>query len=138
MLSFEDRLLQLERWERWCRKATTWQQFRVILPIALFLGTAAGLSARLTPCPTPDNVCEITTHQIKIQVGASLLLADFSVCPGTEQEGVPRSAGFYPMRERAESSAHPNFRATRLGHRFLGSTAIHFLLMRERPDTLDL
>lgn len=70
-MSFEDRLLQVERLERWCCKATAWQQLRVALPIGLFLGIGAGLTAGLAPYPTPDEACEIITGQMKIQPGGA-------------------------------------------------------------------
>ena len=98
MLSFEDRLLQLERLERWCSKAPTWQQYRVALPIGLFLGSVAGLVGGLAPYPTPDEVCEIIAYQMKIPVGASLLPADFSVCAETESDQATRSHVFYRAR----------------------------------------
>lgn len=93
MLSLEDRLPRLERLERWCCRATAWQQCRVALPIGLFLGSVAGLAAG-APYPTHNEVCEIVTYQMKIQVGASLLPSDFSACPDQEM----RSGVSYPAR----------------------------------------
>lgn len=81
LLPVGDRSNQLESLERWCCQATTWQQLRVALPIVLLLGIGAGLIADLAPCPTPDEVCDTITYQIKIQVGPSLLPAHFSVEP---------------------------------------------------------
>ena len=87
MLSFEDRLLQLERLERWCSKATTWQQYRVALQIGLFLGSVAGLIGAAAPYPTPDDVCEIISHQMKI--------ADLTAYAQTESDHGTRSQVFY-------------------------------------------
>lgn len=92
VLSYEDRLLQLERLELWCRKATTWQQYRIALPIGLFLGTAAGLLAGLAPYPTLDEACQIITAQTKVQFGASLLPEEFSACPRTELDYATQSS----------------------------------------------
>ena len=93
VLSYEDRLLQLERLELWCRKATNWQLLKVALPIGLFVGTAAGLAGRLAPHPTPEEeACQIMTDQIKLQFGASLLPENFSACPTTESDQAARLA----------------------------------------------
>ena len=137
MLSFEDRLLQLERLERWCCKATPYQQLRVTLPLGLLLGIVAALPAVLAPYPTPDETCQIITAEIKVQVGAFLLPADFSACPLPEQDQATRSPVFYPSREGVKSSATPNLGGTSPPYRVLRFTAIHFPLMRGRPDALE-
>ncbi len=59
---------------------------QVALPIALFLGSIAGLIAGAAPYPAHDESCEIMSYQIKTQFGAALLAADFSVCPRAPQE----------------------------------------------------
>lgn len=91
MLSYESRLLQLKRLERWCCKATRWQQFRVAVPLGLFLGIVAGLPAALASYPAPDEICGILTDEIKIRVGGSILWPDFSACPAASGNERARS-----------------------------------------------
>jgi hypothetical protein len=82
-LSREDRLLQLERLERWCCQASRWQQFRVIMSIGLSLGILAGLVARLAPYPTPDEACRIVTAQTRFPVDYWLISPE--ACPAEGQ-----------------------------------------------------
>ena len=91
MLSREDRLLQLERLERWCCQASRWQQFRVIMPIGLSLGILAGLVAGLAPYPTPDEACRILAAQTKFPVDYWLVSPEFSACPAEGQNVSLRS-----------------------------------------------
>jgi hypothetical protein len=76
------------------------------LPIALFLGIVAGLIAGLARYPTPDEACEIITHQIKLQPGASLLPAD-SACPRTPAEEAMKSQAVYRARSGGRISSGP-------------------------------
>ena len=107
MLSFEDRLLQLERLERWCCTSTLRQQLRATLPIALFLGIVAGLIAGLAPYPTPDEACEIMASQVKIQPGASLLPTNFSACPRRPEEEAAGSQVVNRARSGGRISSGP-------------------------------
>jgi|SRR5579875_3479270 len=78
LVSFENRLLQLYRVERWCERASRWQQFQLALAFALILGTAAGAPVAAAPPMSDAQICEAITFEIRIHVP---MPDNFSACP---------------------------------------------------------
>ena len=106
VLSYESRLLQLERLERWCCKATPYQQLRVTLPLGLLLGIAAALPTVLAPYQSPDEICRTITGEIKIQPGGWLLPSDFSACPAPSRNDLASYGVAYRTGLRFKSATN--------------------------------